>query len=230
MSAPPFASLNLARNVGDDATSVAENHRRFAGEVGFEENALYELSQVHGAQVFRVELGDLPVDLRQRQGDGLVTTEPALALGIRVADCVPLLFADPSTGAVAAVHAGWRGIVAGVIGVAVESLCEATNGNPARLLCAFGPHIGARAFEVGPDVAAQIAGAVGDERVVLHHVAVPHVDLALAVTSQLLRAGLSIGNIDHVEGCTVGDPTRFFSYRRDGARSGRHLAAIVAGC
>lgn len=238
VSAAPFASLNLARNVGDDAAAVSENHRRFAERVGFEGETLYELSQIHGAQVIRVELGDLPADLKRCEGDALVTTEPALALGVRVADCVPLLLADPSSGSVAAVHAGWRGVVAGVIEAAIESLCEASGAVPARLLCAFGPHIGPQSFEVGADVAAQIAAAAGDERVIVTRSSSTssstgsstYVDLGRAVTGQLVRAGLSIVNIDPVQGCTMSESERFFSYRRDGVRSGRHLAVIVAGC
>jgi YfiH family protein len=230
VSEGPFAQLNLARNVGDAPQAVAENHLRFAHEVGFETGQLYELSQVHGAQVVRVELGDMPGDVRQLQGDALVTTEPTFALGVRVADCVPLLLADPHSGAVAAVHAGWRGVVSRVIEAAVESLCEASGAAPARLLCAFGPHIGPDAFEVGADVAAQIAAAANAQDVIVAREPVPHVDLARAAIHQLVRAGLANVNIDHVQGCTVGEAGRFFSFRRDGARSGRHLAAIVAGC
>jgi YfiH family protein len=154
-----------------------------------------------------------------------------VAVGVRVADCVPVLVADPSSGAVAAIHAGWRGVVAGVVRAGLDALCRAARSTPGELLCAIGPHIGAEAFEVGDDVARQIAAAAPDgARAVLARDPRPHVSLERAVASQLLAFGLTAGNIERVPGCTFSEPERFYSFRRDGSRSGRHLAAIVAGC
>jgi YfiH family protein len=230
VSAAPFAALNLARNVGDSPEAVRENHRLFADIVGYDPARLYEVSQVHGAGVEVAEGGD-PVAFRGREADALVGRAPGVAVGVRVADCVPLLVADPSSGAVAAIHAGWRGVVAGVIRSGIEALRRASKAEPGALLCAIGPHIGPDAFEVGDDVARQIAAAAPDAaRVVLAREPRPHVSLERAVVAQLLALGMTAGNIERVPGCTFSEPERFYSFRRDGSRSGRHLAAIVAGC
>jgi copper oxidase (laccase) domain-containing protein len=128
---------------------------------------------------------------------------------------------------VAAVHAGWRGIVAGVIPAAVATL-RAEAAFPPELIAAIGPHISSRAFEVSSEVAGEIAEACGDASVVDHaRGPKPYVDLRRAARLQLGRAGLLDRDIDDVPGCTLSDSARFFSFRRDGQHSGRHLSAIT---
>lgn len=229
VSDEPFDSLNLGRAVGDEPARVAENHRRFAEAVGFERGLLYELSQVHGRHVHVVGPRDEPVALRAEQGDALVATRPGVAVGVRVADCMPLLLADPTTGAVAAVHAGWRGMVAGVIAAALDAMCRSGGASPARLRAAIFPHIRQRAFEVGEDVARTLQGAAPGRDVVDWTFPKPRVALATIAREQLRSAGVLDAHVEDVPGCTYADSERFFSYRRDGARSGRHVAAIVAG-
>lgn len=231
MSQAPFESLNLARNVGDAPEAVAENHRRFASAVGYAPEALYEVSQVHGRAVHPVEPGVEPAVFRAREGDALLTSQRDLAVGVRIADCVPILLAHPRSGAVAAVHAGWRGVVARILPVSVEALCEASGGAASELLVAIGPHIGRDAFEVSEDVAEQIAhSAAKDPSVIVPRQPRPFVDLGRAVLQQLASVGVAPSNIERLAGCTFHEPERFFSFRRDGQASGRHLAVIVAGC
>jgi polyphenol oxidase len=229
VSLAPFDSLNLARTLGDAPEHVAENHRRLAQEVGYEVGRLYEASQVHGACVAAVDVGIAPEEFRRSEADALVATAAGSAVGVRVADCAALLLADPVTGAVAAVHAGWRGTVQRVVGGSVERLCVLSGAPPGRLLAAVFPHIGLEAFEVGDEVAAQIAESAPGEEVVVQRDR-PHANLRRALLAQLRVAGLSAAHVDSVPGCTYADRARFFSYRRDGARAGRHLAVIVAGC
>lgn len=229
-SAPPFDTLNLGRAVGDDPGSVAENHRRFAEAVGYGPERLFEVSQVHGPKVRVVTPDDVPDTVRCEQADALVAAADALdvAVGVRVADCIPLLLADPVRGAVAAVHAGWRGTVARVVDRAIDALERDCGVRAGDLLAAVGPHIRVAAFEVGEDVAAEIAGqAHGEDVVRTGRDARPHVNLAHVVRAQLRARGLVGERIDDVGGCTMAEPERFFSYRRDGKRSGRHLAVIV---
>lgn len=230
VSGRPFESLNLARNLGDEPSAVAENHRRIAREVGYAADALYEVSQVHGGLVHAIEPAVPPAEFRQRAGDALWAQTRDLAVGVRVADCVPILLASPESGAVAAVHAGWRGVEANVVGESVRALCGVMGIDPATLIAAIGPHIGVDAFEVSEEIAQQIAAAVGDPQVIVRREPRPHVELALAVHAQLKRSGLVPARIERVAGCTFADPVRFFSFRRDGQASGRHLAVIVAGC
>jgi len=230
VSEQPFASLNLARNLGDDPAAVAENHRRLAHEVGYAVEALYEVSQVHGKVVHAIDPAMSPVEFRRREGDALWAKERDRAVGVRVADCVPILLASSESGAVAAIHAGWRGVEANVIGESVRALCGAVGLDPSTLIAAIGPHIGVEAFEVSDEVAQQIAVAVADPEVVVTGEPRPHVDLARAVQGQLERSGLLAAQIERVQGCTYAEPARFFSFRREGQASGRHLAVIVAGC
>lgn len=230
VSEAPYDSLNLGRAVGDDPAAVEANHRRFAEAVGFDPAALYEVSQVHGATVHVVGPDDDPVALRRAEGDALVApaADPAVAVGVRVADCIPLLLADPVTGAVAAVHAGWRGTVARIVDAAIDCLEREARAQARDLIAVLGPHIRVEAFEVGEDVAARIAAEAHGEDVIRRGADKPHVDLARVVRAQLLARGLTEAHVDDVGGCTQTEPDRFFSYRRDGKRSGRHLGAIVA--
>ncbi|MET0344321.1 MAG: polyphenol oxidase family protein [Polyangiales bacterium] len=229
VSAPPFAALNLGRAVGDAPEAVAENHRRFAATVGYAAEALREVTQVHGPDVIGVDPGADVVALRAREADALVSVR--VPVGVRVADCAAVLLADPRSGAVAALHAGWRGAVAGVVEATVAALCAEVSAARHTLLAALFPCISAAHFEVSEEVAAQLAAAAGTRDVVMTRPgARPHVDLAGTVLRQLARAGLTEANIEHVAGCTFGDGARFFSHRRDCGQTGRHLAAIVPQC
>lgn len=225
VSREPFASLNLGRAVGDEPEHVAENLRRFAAAIGFSADALFELSQVHGNGVRRVAPSDAAAAVRCESGDALVASGGA-AVGVRTADCVPVLLADPASRRVAAVHAGWRGVALAVVPAAIEALGVPASG----LLAAVFPHIRACCFEVGEEVAAQLALLPGGESAIARaHGPKPHVALASLVVAQLMAAGLAAPNLDDVPGCTRCEPERFFSFRRDGQASGRHLTAIVSG-
>ncbi|RMH00281.1 MAG: peptidoglycan editing factor PgeF [Deltaproteobacteria bacterium] len=213
-----YAGLNLTTKTGDDPAAVAENLQRLATAAGFSSEHLVRVRQVHGARV---------VWARQAQGaeaDGLcarVEDAPAV-VGVHTADCVPLLLADAGGRAVAAVHAGWRGLVAGVIPAAVAALASA-GVRPDRLLAAIGPCIEAEAFEVGDEVAARFPLEVVVRR---PDWTKPHVDLVAATRLQLVGCGVPPEHVERVGGCTHTHPDRYFSYRRDGANMGQHLAFI----
>lgn len=231
VSAPPFDSLNLGRAVGDDPEAVAENHRRLARAVGYDVERLVEVDQVHGADGVVVDGDEAPTAFRGRRADALVARpHSAVAVAVRTADCVPVLMAHPESGAVAAVHVGWRGAVAGVLPRAVDRLVDVAGASSAEeLLVAIGPHIHLDAFEVGEDVASKLAGVAPGAVVVRRSDPRPHADLGGVCRAQLRARGLEDGAIEQVGGCTFADPTHCFSHRRDGGRSGRHLAVVVAG-
>lgn len=216
-----FASLNFGP--GDVQAHVAENVARFARATGFDANGLRQVVQVHGARV--VDAAEMPDDWAPREeGDALVlapgSDSRARAVGVRVADCVPILVGSLDTGAVAAIHAGWRGVVVGIIDAAIAQLAGA------KLVAAVGPCIGPCCFEVSSEVGDQIMLACKDDRVIARREGgKAYVDLRLAVERQLAAAGVK--DVEHVGGCTRCEGERFFSYRRDGAQSGRHLAAIA---
>lgn len=227
-TAEPYASFNLGRAVGDDPAQVAENHRRFASAVGYADGALFEVSQVHGPAVVAIDRGAQPLELRRHEADGLVALAGQTPIGVRVADCAPLLLADVASGAVAALHAGWRGTVAGVVEAGVAALLRASAGQPDALRVAVFPHIRACCFEVGDDVADTLRMASPSPCVMKKSGHRPHVDLFTILAAKLAALGIAREHVEDVAGCTRCESDRFFSFRRDGKHSGRHLAAIVS--
>ncbi|EYF02529.1 peptidoglycan editing factor PgeF [Chondromyces apiculatus] len=228
VSASPWDSLNLAVSTGDAAEAVGENLARVARKLGVPPGRVYFLSQVHGVEA-RVLSGEEDREAVIRaQGDITLSRVAGVACGVRSADCAPVLIADRRSGAVAAVHSGWRGTVARAVPAGVRALRELA-GAEATLCASVGPHIEACCFEVGEDVAKDLAGCspLGEAAVIRREGERPRVDLRAVVRAQLEEAGVAAEAIDDVRGCTVCDEARFFSYRRQGARSGRLLSAIV---
>ncbi|PIE06070.1 MAG: hypothetical protein CSA75_01470 [Sorangium cellulosum] len=226
-SAPPFDSLNFAIHVGDDPSLVSENLRRAAKDLGVDHDKILFLHQVHGTDTHCVAPPFTRDESIQLRGDALVACNGSVACSVRVADCVPILLADRRSGAAAAVHSGWRGTQHNIV---AHVVCYLRNyvSTPIDLIAAVGPHIQSCCFEVGYDVASKLSAASPVEDAV--HIgpgARPHVDLRRIIHAQLLEAGVGDDRIDHVKGCTVCEKEHFFSFRRDGERSGRLLAAIV---
>jgi YfiH family protein len=228
VSLPPWDSLSFAVSVGDDPEHVRENLDRAARALGVDRARLYMLSQVHGT-ASRVLTGAEDADEVVRSvGDVTVSRVPGVACGVRSADCVPVLVADRRSGAVAAIHSGWRGTVAGAGPAGVAAL-RALVGSEGDLIAAVGPHIASCCFEVGHDVAEALAACskAGRGAVIADPGGRLRVDLRAVVRAQLEAAGIRGDQIDDVPGCTVCDAERFHSYRRSGPRSGRLLSAIV---
>lgn len=223
-----YGAANLGRSVGDDPGRVEANHRDFARAVGFAPGRLFEASQVHGRAVLDVQPGDDPLATRACEADALVTAVAGVAIGVRVADCVPVLLCEPSSGAVAAIHAGWRGVVAGVVEAGLEQLLRTSGSGADGVVAAIFPHIGRCCFEVGQDVAQALLDVSPNAAVIDETRDRPHADLHGVVRGKLIARGVAAARIDSVPGCTRCEAQSFFSFRRDGARSGRHVAAIVA--
>jgi hypothetical protein len=182
--------------------------------------------QVHGNRVVE-SYGASAAEWEEVEGDAVVARRAANvpAPAIRFADCVPILMADSTGRAVAAVHAGWRGTVCGVASAAVERLVE-QGAKAADLLAAIGPAIGACCFEVEPEVARRLRGEVappaGPQRWTMR----PKVDLAAINRDQLICSGLDPAHISTAPWCTRCHERLFHSHRRDGDAAGRHLACI----
>src|SRR6478609_8548587 len=225
VSAGAYSSLSFSVAAGDSDENVKQNLQRAAAELGVASPRIHFLSQVHGRVAHILSGAEVQSELIQREGDALVSRAPGLACGVRSADCVPVLLADRRSGAVAAAHAGWRGAVSGIVSSAVEAL-RSIAPNP-DLLAAIGPHISLAAFEVSEDVAETLAKASRDPQIVDRSRAKPHVDLRRMLRAELRAQGLTETAIDDVWGCTMLQPEHFFSFRRDGKASGRHLSAIV---
>ncbi len=201
---------------------------RLAKESGIDPKSTRQGRQVHGTTVLAADSVGADVMAADYEtwpaGDALVSSSK-FSVGVRVADCVPILIADTKTGAVAAVHAGWRGFVSGI----VESALQTLDGDPKSLVVAIGPHIEACCFEVGEEVVVQFERYVQSSAFTVRSSsnpeAKPRLDLRAAVRHALGRCGIEA--IDDVPGCTVCDASQFFSYRREGEASGRHLALIA---
>ena len=152
------------------------------------------------------------------EGDALYTEEKGLALSVMTADCVPVLMAGP--GGIAAIHAGWRGIVSGIIPATLEKLA----GRPSEWTAWIGPSIGVCCYEVGDDVASQVVAASGPEIAVPGPAGKPHLDLPGAARRQLARAG--VADVIVLTRCTRCDAETLWSYRREGKQAGRDVGFI----
>lgn len=223
VSSGPYSSLNFSYSVGDDPHKVDENFARAEHLLKLEPQKLLFVSQVHGADVAELDASSTRASVLSVNADAITGTSSTLGLGVRTADCIPVLLGDPASGRATAVHAGWRGLVCGVIAAAVRSAATRSD----RLVAAVGPHIGPAAFEVSDDVAETLAGCSDAEPVERRAEGKPRVNLRAIAQAQLLSCGLLPSHVEHVAGCTFSEPASFFSYRRDGQRSGRHLSVIV---
>lgn len=223
-SRTPYASLNLATHVGDDPLAVAANRARLAERLppGCQ---VQWLEQVHGSRVVAAD----PAANVIPEADACWTRTPGLACAVLTADCLPVLFCDREGSVVAAAHAGWRGLLAGVLERTVEAMGE----RPERLLAWLGPAIGPAAFEVGPEVRERFlaAGANADHGPISHCFAPAagrpgHYLADLYALARVRLAALGIHRVAGGGWCTHGDPAHFFSYRRDGT-TGR-MATLIA--
>lgn len=171
---------------------------------------LASAKQIHSDRVLLVESGG-----PQGEGDALISNRPGIALAIRTADCLPILIADPRNRAVAAVHAGWRGVVSEIASKTIHALCQRFDSKPEDLIVAIGPGIGPCCFEVGPEVAVQfqLSGRT-------------KVDLIETTCRQLRRNGVNPGQISTSRLCSCCGPDFFESYRRDREAAGRMIAMI----
>ena len=195
-----------------------------ADALGVGLDALVRMKQVHCADVF-VANGR---PLSKPEADIAVTNDSSIALSVRTADCVPILLADRRTGAVAVIHAGWKGTAAGAAIVGVQNLMSRYATKPEDIVAAVGPSIGPRCYEVGPDLASHFSSHP-EAATWFTPDAKPHLDLWRATREQLARAGLPPHNIHVSEMCTFDHPALFHSYRRDGTSAGRLVSAIRSG-
>jgi YfiH family protein len=217
VSAAPFDSLNLGSQTGDEPHAVRENQRRLAEALALPGVPAW-LEQVHGIEVVSLERwtsGDSP------EADASVTRTPGQVCVVRVADCMPVLFASSDGTVVGAAHAGWRGLAGGVLEATVKAMAV----EPARLLAWMGPCIGSGNFEVGDEVrTAFVSHEAGNASAFAKNARGRwQCDLYALARSRL--QSMRIGAISGGGWCTHADAARFFSFRRDG-RTGR-MAALI---
>jgi purine-nucleoside/S-methyl-5'-thioadenosine phosphorylase / adenosine deaminase len=213
VSEGPYASLNLGRKSGDDVERVDENRRIVCDAIGVDLAKLALNYQVHSARVLRAAPA-----MRGEHADGLWTDEPGLPILAMSADCLPIVLAraGASEPAVAVLHAGWRGLLEGIVEAGAHTLGDGS------LTAAIGPGIGPCCYEVGEEVAAPFGERFGDDVVRERRL-----DLWTSAERALRAAGVE--RVDRFDRCTACEPETFFSHRRDAGRTGRQgVIAYVA--
>lgn len=229
MSQAPFDSFNLGDHVHDEPQAVTTNRALLQTQLDGARPVF--LTQVHGADVVALN-ATTPDDT---VADACLTQDAQVACTIMVADCLPLLFTDDDGLVVAAAHAGWRGLAGGVVEHTVQAVCAKANTQPSRVRVWMGPCIGPEAFEVGDEVRAAFINDVASESSTLRSCFKPHpthahkwlADLAGLARQRLQSLGVTsiAGNDSTAAWCTVSQPSKLFSYRRDGV-TGRFAACI----
>lgn len=227
-------SLNLAMHRGDKPENVAENYARLARVVGFDPEKLVLAHQVHGDEVRAVTQEDcLGLDHHlYPQCDGLITNTPGVTLAVFTADCTPILLHDTVTGAVGAVHAGWRGTAANIAGRAVARMAEEFGCCPENIRAAIGPNIGFCCFETDEDVPRAMIQAFGPAAEEFIRTADNkfYVNLKAVNALALRRAGVE--QIEISEACTMCQHERYWSHRHSRGLRGSQGAVICCkgGC
>ncbi|MBC8104131.1 MAG: peptidoglycan editing factor PgeF [Cytophagales bacterium] len=234
VSPAPFDSLNLGLHVGDVPECVLENRTRLAASAGRSSpDQMVCAQQVHGSHAAVVGPGQAGLGARSLQtaladADALITAAPGLLLTLFFADCLPIFLVDPEHRVVSIAHAGWRGLVGGVIENTLQTMTDRFGTRPESLHAAIGPGIGACCFEVGGEVAARFPASV----VTRGLQGSPTVHLAAAARLRLATAGVADHRIDSADICTACSTDRFFSHRAENGKTGRmggFIALRIAG-
>jgi len=220
VSGSPYQGLNLGDHVGDDLIAVGENRRRLEQTLKLPSSPIW-LKQVHGTSVIEVA-GIQSLDI---EADAALTTQSGIVCAVLTADCLPLLFCDRQGTRVAAVHAGWRGLAAGIVESAVQALAVPAD----DLLVWLGPAIGSAVFEVGAEVRDIFIAHDRAAQQAFHYRPQPSGrDCYLADIYLLARMRLQLLGVEAIYGgqyCTYSDSAAFYSYRRDGV-TGRQASLI----
>lgn len=224
-----LSSMNIGMHRGDDPQKVAENYRILGKCIGFRTEDLVLTRQVHSDIVRKVGRKDCNgIDSHDYpESDGLITNEPGVGLVIFTADCTPILLHDPVTGAVGAVHAGWRGTASGIVKKAVEAMAREYGCDPADIHAAIGPNIGQCCFETDREVPEAMIAALGDaaSEFIEQCGEKYHLDLKELNALWLRRAGVT--RIEISISCTACRPDRFWSHRVTHGQRGSQGAIIV---
>lgn len=228
VSEPPYRSLNLAFHTGDDPRRVSDNRAILAGALGIDGRRIAYPEQVHGLRVaWADDLAGRSEGIRVealRETDGLLATREGLTLCVLTADCVPLAMAYPEHGIIAMLHAGWRGTLGDIAGIACRLVEERTGIGPSRARAVIGPCIGPCCYRVDEGRAELFVEEYPGEGVVVRRGEAWSLDLRRANIVNLVRCGMEERNIHCAGGCTCCEP-RYFSFRREGV-TGRQGALI----
>ncbi len=222
------ACLNLGLVAWDNPARVEENRGRLLAALSLQNARLATLSQIHSDQV-RILDAKAEEWNSASTGDAMATCCTGIALGIQTADCLPVLIADPDTGAVAAAHAGWRGTLARILSKTIAKMCFAFGSEPSRLLVAIGPGIRSCCYQVGPEVVGLFKLEFPGTSSLYSRMTESGgfaLDLRRALDVQFIESGIDPDKVWDLGACTRCRPGEFFSYRGEGPRSGRMMGVI----
>lgn len=233
-SHPPYDSLNLGFHVGDDPKNVLKNRKVLAGTLGIPLAGLTTAKQIHDGQVKIVSealrgKGSVDYEGAINATDAMVTNVPNISLMILLADCVPILFYEPSKRVIGVAHAGWKGTVRRVARKTVGVFQEHFGCSPHDILAGIGPSIGPCCYEVGQDVISQVEQVFGTKQDYITNESANgrgYFDLWTANLKELVQAGIPEKNIEMANICTCHHPNLFFSHRREKGRTGRFGAGV----
>jgi YfiH family protein len=229
VSPAPYETLNLAFHTGDDPANVLENRMLVARGLKMHPGRFIYLEQVHGLHVSRASSKDAGAKAglfssALPAADGVYTTTEGIALTVLTADCVPVAIAFPSAGAVAMVHAGWKGTIGNIVSVVLREMCKKLELDVGDARAVLGPAIAPCCYEVDEGRARLFVERYGKRSEVMTGATGRYLDLFRANTLNLVEAGVKEKNIRRAGGCTCCE-RRYFSYRRDGM-TGRQGAYI----
>jgi len=217
ISLPPFDSLNLGTRTSDSAESVRANYSLLYKYINVEKKNTALMGQVHSAAIRIVDRGGL-----YNETDGILTATPGVLLGVRTADCVPLILHDPVRNVIGAVHCGWRPIVSEIVERSTELMRSGWGTDPADIKAVLGPSIGPCCYAVGMEVAERFhVSAIREWKGAIR------ADLRQEILERLVACGLKKSRIELFPDCTACNPVLYFSYRRDGVKSGRMMGYIM---
>lgn len=229
VSAGTLSSLNIGAHRGDDPANVAQNYAILGQALDFDPSCLVLTRQTHSTVIRAVTAADAGKGVDHSlypECDGLITCTPGVGLTVFAADCTPVLLHDPVTGAVGAVHAGWRGTAGGIVRKAVEAMTAHYGCDPKNIRAAIGPNIGACCFATDADVPQALTAALPEAaEAIRRQDGKYYPDLKRINALWLEQAG-----VEHMElsrDCTFCDARRFWSHRRDGAGRGSQGAIII---
>ena len=226
VSPAPWNSLNVGGTVGDDANRVRENRARSFATLGRNFHSLFDVWQVHSADVVYAD-APRPPEVDHHKADIIFTDNPEVTLYMRFADCVPILLYDPKKGVVGIAHAGWMGTIRGASISAVRAMIEHYGSQPGNIMAAIGPSIGVDHYEVGLEVISQVKQAFGKDanRLIEFRDGRTYLDLWAANRVQLENSG--VGQIEIAGLCTACHLDDWFSHRAEKGRTGRFGALIA---
>jgi len=230
VSRPPYNSLNLGFNTEDPRHNVEGNRSTLTRAFGVQPHLLLTVRQVHGTDLLIIDEPNPDLShFLSIECDGVVTNQPGILIGILVADCYPVLLFDPRQRVAAAVHVGWRGAAAGILGKTLRALQETFDSRPEHIRAAVGPGIGAHHYEVDRPVRDAFRQGSGHWDQIAKEVALGkwHLDLQKSCLLQLEAAGLEPAHLEATEEDTCCHRELFFSHRRDKGQTGRQMGFLM---